>query len=303
MPRCPPAAPACPAESCPPDVLNGKRALGGERVVAHEPCGFALGAESEILELHEVDHGIIIIGLQEVHIGRADARLRVKIVPVHRPAAAHLDRIVREGVMPLDSPQDAREGKAAPSRLVLAHDEEAFRSRAGHDAIEEPKRISNEARAEIGLEGQRLLDQGVGIGEGVCPLRDAKPSEILRLSAVDPHVVGGQEREAPIGPPCAKRIDRIARETAEIGEVLAEGVDVVGVPGDAGDDVRIPGLYRARGAAKGDDCACPAHRDVVEPPRRETEMLCQADRCVREQREARNAQTVDLGPWKVLRCP
>ena len=68
---------------------------------------------------------------------------------------------------------------------------------------------------------------------------------------------------------------------------------MVGVPGDAGDNVGIAGLHRARGAAKRDDAACPAHRDMVEPAWGETEVLGQADRCVREQGEAGSAQTVD----------
>jgi hypothetical protein len=69
---------------------------------------------------------------------------------------------------------------------------------------------------------------------------------------------------------------------------------VVRIPCDAGDDVGVAGLYGACGPPQGHDGARSAHWDVVEPSRRQSEMLGQADRRIREEREARNGEAVDI---------
>ena len=68
---------------------------------------------------------------------------------------------------------------------------------------------------------------------------------------------------------------------------------MVGVAGDAGDRRCVAALHRARGAAQRDHAAGAAHRNVVEPAQRHAEMLRQADRAVRRERKARDAQPVD----------
>src|SRR4029079_11330391 len=149
--------------------------------------------EPEILKLHKSDDWVIVVGLQKVHVGWADARLRIEIIPVHLPTAAHLDGILRERVVSLDGAQDARERKAAPLGLVFAHDQESLRSGTGHDAVEEPKRVSDEATTEIGFKRQWLPEQGIRRGEGACALGNAELPEIRRSSAVNTHIVGCQE--------------------------------------------------------------------------------------------------------------
>ena len=69
---------------------------------------------------------------------------------------------------------------------------------------------------------------------------------------------------------------------------------MVGVAGDAGDDLGVTRLNRARGAAQADNAGRAAHRHVIEPARRKAEMLGQADGAVGRQRKTRHAQAVDL---------
>lgn len=70
---------------------------------------------------------------------------------------------------------------------------------------------------------------------------------------------------------------------------------MVGVGGNAGDHVGVARLHGARGAAQPDDAAGAAERHVVEKARAQAEMLGQADRRVRPDREGRNGKAVDVG--------
>src|SRR5260370_35551337 len=54
---------------------------------------FALAAEAELLDLHQGDDGIVVIGLDEIDIRGRDRRLRVEAVTIAAPTAADLDRI------------------------------------------------------------------------------------------------------------------------------------------------------------------------------------------------------------------
>ena len=69
---------------------------------------------------------------------------------------------------------------------------------------------------------------------------------------------------------------------------------MVGVAGDTGDDLGVACLNGARRAAEAVNAGRAAHRHVIEPARRQAEMLGQADRGVGRQREARDAQAVHL---------
>src|SRR5438552_4231386 len=69
---------------------------------------------------------------------------------------------------------------------------------------------------------------------------------------------------------------------------------MVGVACEAGHHFGVSRLHRARGAAQRDDAACAAKGHMVEPARREAEMLCQPDRRVRCEREAGNRQAIDV---------
>jgi len=112
--------------------------------------------------------------------------------------------------------------------------------------------------------------------------------------AVLAHVIRGQERKAGVRPAGAVGIDRIAGELAEVGEREAEGIDVVGIAGEAGNDVGVARLHRSSRAAKRDDAARAAKGHVVEPARRKTEVLSEADGCVRREGEAGHREAIDV---------
>ena len=69
---------------------------------------------------------------------------------------------------------------------------------------------------------------------------------------------------------------------------------MVGVGGDAGDDVGVARLHRARGAAQRHHARRAAGRDVVEPARRKAQVLGDADGGVGREREAADGEAVDL---------
>ena len=179
-------------------------------------------------------------------------------------------------------------------RAILAHDEKRLGAGAGHDAVEQVQRLGDRPRAEVLLQRQRLLEQRQRKLERIGALRDAQLAEVLARRAVLLHVVRGEEGEARVGAAGAVGIDRVARELAEVGERQAEGIDVVGVAGDAGDDVRVARLHRARRAAQRHHAARAAQRDVVEPARREAEVLRQADGGIGREGEAGDGKAVDL---------
>src|SRR3954469_5749827 len=130
--------------------------------------------------------------------------------------------------------------------------------------------------------------------ERISALRDAELAEVLARGAEIAHVVRGEEREARIRAAGAVRIDRIARELAEVGEREPERVDMVRIAGEARHDVHIARLHRARGPAKCHHAARATEWHVIEPAGREAEMLREADRRIRREREAGNGKSVDL---------
>jgi hypothetical protein len=110
------------------------------------------------------------------------------------------------------------------------------------------QRLGDRPRLEVLLQRQRLLEERLRVFQRVGALRDAELAEVLPRSAVKAHVVGGEEGEARVRPPGAVRIDRVARELAEVREREAKRIHVVGVAGEAGDNLGIAGLHGARGA-------------------------------------------------------
>ena len=82
--------------------IEGKVPGCGQVMPADEFGRLALAAKSQILDLHEADDRIIVIGLDEIHIFGANAGVVVKPVHIHGPTAPDLDRIVGIGVVPLD---------------------------------------------------------------------------------------------------------------------------------------------------------------------------------------------------------
>src|ERR1700677_5038316 len=73
--------------------VERKAAIDLKTMATNEVRSFALGAKAEILDLQDVDHGIVVIGLDQVDIGRPDAGRFVQAIAVHHPAAAILPRI------------------------------------------------------------------------------------------------------------------------------------------------------------------------------------------------------------------
>src|ERR1700733_7478458 len=82
--------------------VEGKRAVRGETVSANEVRAFAFLAEAKILDLHDVDDRVVVVGGNHIDVRRADFGLRIHFVGIERPAAAILNWIVGIGVVPLD---------------------------------------------------------------------------------------------------------------------------------------------------------------------------------------------------------
>ena len=196
--------------------------------------------------------------------------------------------------MALDGAEDPRVWQTELPRTLGGEDQETLGARAGHHAVEETQRFGDRPRFEIFGQGERLAQERVRKGLGVAPLGDAELAEVLAPRAVRAHVVVGEEREARVRPARSVRINRIARELAEARDGVPEGIDVIGVPREAGDDRGVAGLHCARGAPQRDHAARAAHRDVIQPARRQPEMLHQADRGVGEEQETRDGDAVDV---------
>ena len=67
----------------------------------------ALVKETQIFQLHQTDHWIIIVGFHKVHIVRCASCLVPKQLPVMRPATAKLDWILGKPVMTFDNSKGA----------------------------------------------------------------------------------------------------------------------------------------------------------------------------------------------------
>jgi len=69
---------------------------------------------------------------------------------------------------------------------------------------------------------------------------------------------------------------------------------VICVAGHTDDDVGVSSLHGAGRAPQADDSRCPAHWHMIEPARRQPQMLGQADGTVRKQAETGNTKPVDI---------
>ena len=147
-----------------------------------------------------------------------------------------------------------------------------------------------------------FLNIACGMPSALLPLRDADLAEVLAPRAARAHRVRGDEGEHRVRPAGAIGPGGVAREGAEAAQHQAEGIDMVGVAADAGHDVCVAGLHRARGAAHRHHARSAAHRDVVQPARAHAQVLRQAHRRVGRQRKAGHAQAVDrvLGHARLL---
>ena len=261
-----------------------KRAVVGEAVGTDEIRPLAFLAEAEILKLHHDDDRIVVIGLDEIDVARLEPSHRPELIDIERPAAAHLHRIVRKGIVPLDGRQDADERQIERLRRILAAHQERLRARARHHAVEQMDRIGDRPRRHVFVQRQLLLHHRVRNRQRVVALRDAELGEVLAPGAVAVHVILGDQRERRVGAAGAVRIDGVLGKARKRRQRLAERIDMIGIGGDAGDDLGVAGLHRARRAAQRHDAARAAKRNVIEPARRQAEMLGQPDRGVRRRR-------------------
>jgi len=196
--------------------------------------------------------------------------------------------------VPFDRGQDPRRRQVETARRVLAADEKRLGAGARHDAVEEMERLGDRARRQILFERERLLHQRVRKAERVLPLRHADLAEIRARGAVTLHVVARDQGKAGIGAAGAIGMNGVLREAREARQRPAEGIDVIGIAGNAEHELGIAALHRARGAAQADDSARTAERHGVEPARAETEMLGEADRRVGAKREAGDRKAIDI---------
>ena len=89
----------------------------------------------------------------------------------------------------------------------------------------------------------------MGVLQGIVALGHAELAEIFAGGAEFAHVMVGQEGETGVRPARAIGVDGVVGELAEAGDGLAEAVDMVGIAGNAGDDLGIARLDRTRGPA------------------------------------------------------
>src|SRR6516162_9102264 len=69
---------------------------------------------------------------------------------------------------------------------------------------------------------------------------------------------------------------------------------MVGIAGDASHDIRIAGLHRPRRSAQRHDSAGATERNVIEPSRREPEMLREPHRGIRPHGKTRYRKSIDI---------
>src|SRR6185503_12110972 len=146
-------------------------AVGAELMPADELGTLALCTEAEVLDLHQRDYRVVVVRLQEVDVARTDAGLGVEFVAIERPAATHLDRIVRIRVVALDGSEDPRIWEPEFPRTLDRKDEETLGARAGHHTVEEAQRLGNWSRFQVFGHRERLAQERVRKGLGVAPLR------------------------------------------------------------------------------------------------------------------------------------
>ena len=90
-------------------------------VRADEVLGLAWGAKAEPFQLQGDDDGIVVIGLQQADAGRCCAGLGVEFGAIHRPAAAHLHRVIRVGVVAFNGAAQMGVGEAEVASGGLVH--------------------------------------------------------------------------------------------------------------------------------------------------------------------------------------
>ena len=93
-PKNPAAQPACPAESCPPLVLMGKVPSVENEWRRMNSGPSPLSAKTEILELNDRHHRVVVIGFDKVDVGRGRLPRRRISAPDPEPSrrASESDR-------------------------------------------------------------------------------------------------------------------------------------------------------------------------------------------------------------------
>ena len=97
-------------------------AAAGQIMASDKFVASTLFKETQILQLHQADDRIVIIGLHEIHIGRRTAGALPQLVPIICPATTKLHRILGKTVMPFDNGKRAHCRQAQPVSGIGPHD-------------------------------------------------------------------------------------------------------------------------------------------------------------------------------------
>ena len=87
----------------------------------------------------------------------------------------------------------------------------------------------------------------------------------------------GEQREARVGSASTVRQYCVARENAEVTEGFAKRIRLMGIGANAGDDFSIAALNGPQRAPQCDYAARSPERNIVEPARRDSQVLRQTD--------------------------
>ncbi len=180
------------------------------------------------------------------------------------------------------------------SRALVAHHQKGLAAGAGHHAVEQMDGVADDAAGHVLVQRQRLLHHGQRVLQRVGALGHRDAAEVLALRAELAHVVGGDEGEDRVRPAGAIGVAGVAREGGEAAQHEPERIDVVGVARQAGHDVGVARLHRARGAAQRHHAGSAAVGNEVQPARRDAQVLRHAHGGVGAEREAADGEAVDL---------
>src|SRR5262249_28406163 len=130
--------------------VERERAIEGEGPVGEKPPDLALAAEAVILELDRDHDGIVVVGLDKVHVGWAVARGGPEKIAIELPAAAQGRDLARRMIVLLEAGEDAN--ALAGRRPVERADHDGIGASARQHAIVETDRIGDDPAVEIVLD-------------------------------------------------------------------------------------------------------------------------------------------------------
>src|SRR3569833_77396 len=259
----------------------------------------AFGTKPQILHLQHADHGVIVVGLQQIDLFMPDSGSGKQSIAIQGPPTAKLDGVVGKGIMTLTARQHPDRLEPKISGPMLGHHQEAFRSGARHHTVKQMNGFRDRPRIQVLLERQGHAKQGGRKALCVLALGDAQFSKVLTLRAVLPHVVGREQCKTRIRAAGPVWPDGVLRKAAESSERVSKAGTRVCIGADAGNNLCILRFNGPYGSPEGDDSRRPTHRYVVQPPQGQTQMLSEANCRIGSERETREAQAIDGGLLEV----